>query len=55
MPPWPLYRLLLSDLLEFQSWLPWWWTAVWKCKPNKPFPPQVASWSQCLCRNRNPN
>jgi hypothetical protein len=31
----------------------WWWTAVWKCKPNKPFPPQLASWSWCLCRNRN--
>jgi len=55
IPPWPLHRLLLSDLLEFQSWLPWWWTAVWKCKPNKPFRPQLASWSWCLCRNRNPD
>jgi hypothetical protein len=23
IPPWPLHRLLLSDLFEFQSWLPW--------------------------------
>ena len=22
IPPWPLHQLLLSDLLEFQSWLP---------------------------------
>ena len=43
IPPWPLHQLLLPDLLEFQSWLPWWWTAAWKCKPNKPFPPQLAS------------
>jgi hypothetical protein len=28
---------------------------MWKCKPNKPFPPQLASWSWCLCRNRNPD
>jgi hypothetical protein len=27
---------------------------MWKCKPNKPFPPQFASWSWYLCRNRNP-
>jgi hypothetical protein len=20
----------------------WWWTVIWKCKPNKPFPPQVS-------------
>jgi len=32
----------------------WWWTAMWKCKLDKPFPPQLASWSWCLCRNRNP-
>ena len=55
IPPWPLNQLLLPDLLEFQSWLPWWWTAMWKCKLNKPFPPQLASWSWCLCRNRNPD
>jgi hypothetical protein len=55
IPPWPLHQLLLSDLVRFQSWLPWWWTAAWKCKLNKPFPPQLASWSWCLCRNRNPN
>jgi len=55
IPPWPLHQLLLPDLLEFQSWLPWWWTAVWKCKLNKPSPPQLASWSWCLCRNRNPD
>ena len=23
IPPWLLHQLLLSDLLEFQSWLPW--------------------------------
>jgi hypothetical protein len=28
---------------------------MWKCKPNKPFPPRLASWSWCLCRNRNPD
>jgi hypothetical protein len=55
IPPWPLHPLLLPDLLEFQSWLPWWWTAVWKCKSNKPFPPQLVSWSWGLCRNRNPD
>ena len=37
------------------AWLPWWWTAIWKCKLNKPFPSQLASWSWCLCRNRNPD
>jgi hypothetical protein len=26
-----------------------------KCKLNKPFPPQLPSWSWCLCRNRNPD
>jgi hypothetical protein len=25
-----------------------------ECKLNKPFPPQLASWSWCLHRNRNP-
>jgi hypothetical protein len=33
----------------------WWWTAVWKCKVNKSFPLQLASWSWCLSRKRNPN
>jgi hypothetical protein len=28
---------------------------VWKCKLNRPFPPQLASWSWCLYRNRNPD
>jgi hypothetical protein len=28
---------------------------VWNCKLNKPFPPQLAFWSWCLCRNRNPD
>jgi hypothetical protein len=28
---------------------------VWKCKLNKPFPHQLASWSWCLCRNTNPD
>jgi hypothetical protein len=28
---------------------------MWKCKPNKPFPPQLASWSWCLRRNRSPD
>jgi hypothetical protein len=32
----------------------WWWTGMWKCKLSKPFPPQLASWPWCLCRNRNP-
>jgi hypothetical protein len=26
-----------------------------QCKLNKPFPPQLASQSWCLCRNRNPD
>jgi len=33
----------------------WWWTAMWKCKLNKPFPPLLASWSWCLCRNGKPD
>jgi hypothetical protein len=41
IPPWPLHQLLLPGLLEFQSLLP----LVMNCKPNKPFPPQLASWS----------
>jgi hypothetical protein len=45
IPPWPLHHLLLPDLLEFQSGLPLVITAVWKCKLNKLFPPQLASWS----------
>jgi hypothetical protein len=28
---------------------------MWKCQLNKPFPPQLASWSWCLYRNRNPD
>jgi hypothetical protein len=55
IPPWPLHQLLLPDLLDFQSWLFLVITAVWKCKLNKPFPPQLASWSWCLCRNWNPD
>ena len=31
----------------------WWWRTMWKCKLNKPFPPQLASWPWCLCWNRN--
>jgi hypothetical protein len=27
------------------DFLQWWWTAMWKCKPNKPIPPQLALWS----------
>jgi hypothetical protein len=41
IPPWPLHQLLHPDQLEFQSWLFWWWTAVWNCKLNKPFSPQL--------------
>jgi hypothetical protein len=41
--------------LSFSPDFLWWWTAMWKCKLNKPFPPQLASWSWCLCRNRNPD
>jgi hypothetical protein len=36
-----VYQLLLPDLFEFQSWLPWSGTAMWKCKLNKPFPPNL--------------
>jgi hypothetical protein len=32
----------------------WWWTAVWKCMLNKPFPPQIASWSWCLVQEYKP-
>ena len=36
--------------------LHWWWTAVCKCKLNKPFPPQLASLSWCFVwRNTNPD
>jgi hypothetical protein len=30
-------------------------SSVESIKLNKPFPPQLASWSWCLCRNRNPD
>jgi hypothetical protein len=33
----------------------WWWTAMWKCKLNKPFPPQLASWPWWLCMHKNPD
>jgi hypothetical protein len=26
----------------------WWWTEMWKCKLNKPFPPHLASSSWCF-------
>jgi hypothetical protein len=45
IPPWLVHQLLISDLLEFQSFILWLSTAVWKCKQNKLFPPQLASWS----------
>jgi len=28
--------------LSFSPDFPWWWTAMWKCELNKPFPPQLA-------------
>ena len=31
-------ELMLRPWRDVLYWLPWWWTAVWKCKPNKPFP-----------------
>lgn len=34
-------HLQVSALLEFLSWLTWWWTVTWKYKLNKPFPWQV--------------
>jgi hypothetical protein len=32
----------------------WWWTAMWKCKLNKPFPPQLASWSWYFVQEYKP-
>jgi hypothetical protein len=32
----------------------WWWTAMWKCKLNKPFPSQLASWSWCFVQEYKP-
>ena len=39
-PLWPLRRLLLclSSCPHFLQW----WTVTWKCKLDKPFPPQLA-------------
>jgi hypothetical protein len=56
-PQQPLHQLLppssrfvqVSILSSF-----WWWTATWKCTLNKPSILHLASWSWCLCRNKNP-
>jgi len=32
----------------------WWWTAMWKCKLNKSFPPQLAYWSWCSVQEYKP-
>jgi hypothetical protein len=32
----------------------WWWKAMWKCKLNKPFPLQLASWSWCFVQEYKP-
>jgi len=40
---WPAW---VTDLTSFGD-------EVWKCKLNKPFTPQLASWSWYLCRNRD--
>lgn len=41
--PAPVSRFLpgLSPHPDFLQW----WIAMWKCKPNQPFPPQLAFWS----------
>ena len=49
-PPWLLHRLLPPGFCPV--WVPvqnflWWWTAMCKCKLNKPFPPQLVFWSRC--------
>ena len=51
-PAAPLHGLCISSCLhvadrvlcEFLSLFLWWWTAVWKCKLSKSFPPQLAFW-----------
>ena len=47
----PVSRFLpcLSSCPDFL----WWWTVMWKCKPNKPFPLQLA-FGHGLCSNSNP-
>jgi hypothetical protein len=45
IPPWPLHQLLTPGFLTCLSSRPdflQWWTVLWKCKPNKPFPPHFA-------------
>jgi hypothetical protein len=50
-PPWHLHQLLspgsCPDFLQC-------WTARWKCKPTKPFPPQLAFWSWCAITTIEP-
>jgi hypothetical protein len=52
IPPWLLYQRLpyVSSCPDFLRW----WTAMWKCKLNKPFPPQLASWSWCFVQEDKP-
>jgi hypothetical protein len=52
--PWHLHQLQLPDLLISSPDSLWWWTAAtWKCKLNKPFPPQLAYGHDILSRNKN--
>jgi hypothetical protein len=41
IPPWPLHLTCLSSSPDFL----WFLSAIWKYRLNKPFPPQLASWS----------
>jgi hypothetical protein len=53
--PWPQYSDLPA-LLEFLSQLPLVVDLIWKCKPNKPFAPQLAFLVTMFSRShRNPN
>jgi hypothetical protein len=58
-PLWSLYQLL--PLSSCPVWVPILTSfgdvecAMWKCKLNKPFPPQLAFGHDVLCRNRNPD
>lgn len=43
-PPWPLYQLLyLSCPASCPDFL-WWWTVIWKSKPNPSSPKLLWSW-----------
>jgi hypothetical protein len=55
IPPMLCITFCFLTCLSSSSDFFWWWAAMWKCKLSKFFPPQLASWSWCLCRNRNPD